>query len=139
MIGIFVFYLDRQHVCITKSRVSDPHFFCGFGSGSETLTKSKRTHLLTQLFTSIFFSLPTQQVIMSLLQVKLWKANYLDHWKCISTLKCDGQATGDNTKVLFEDSLSIINYLILLYWLDLRQFMTIILNSLMYLYFIRRL
>jgi len=24
-------------------------------------------------------------------QVKLWKANYLDHWKCIATLKCDGQ------------------------------------------------
>jgi hypothetical protein len=25
------------------------------------------------------------------LQVKLWKANYLDNWKCISTLRCDGQ------------------------------------------------
>lgn len=32
-------------------------------------------------------------------QVKLWKANYLDHWKCISTLKCDGQAA-ENTKEL---------------------------------------
>jgi len=30
-------------------------------------------------------------------QVKLWKANYLDHWKCISTLKCDGQTT-ENSK-----------------------------------------
>jgi len=26
-------------------------------------------------------------------QVKLWKANYQDHWKCIQTLKCDGQAS----------------------------------------------
>jgi hypothetical protein len=24
-------------------------------------------------------------------QVKLWKANYLDNWKCVSTLRCDGQ------------------------------------------------
>ena len=25
-------------------------------------------------------------------EVRLWKANYLDHWKCIATLKGDGQS-----------------------------------------------
>ena len=25
--------------------------------------------------------------------VKLWKANYLDNWKCVSTLRADGQMT----------------------------------------------
>lgn len=24
-------------------------------------------------------------------QVKLWKGNYLDNWRCVSTLRCDGQ------------------------------------------------
>ena len=26
--------------------------------------------------------------------VKLWKANYMDNWKCVSTLRADGQMTG---------------------------------------------
>ena len=25
-------------------------------------------------------------------EVRLWKANYLDHWKCVATLKGDGQS-----------------------------------------------
>jgi len=25
--------------------------------------------------------------------VKLWKANYMDAWKCVATLRGDGQAT----------------------------------------------
>ena len=24
--------------------------------------------------------------------MKLWKANYMDNWKCVSTLRADGQA-----------------------------------------------
>ena len=29
--------------------------------------------------------------------VKLWKANYMDNWKCVSTLRADGQAVETNT------------------------------------------
>jgi len=29
--------------------------------------------------------------------VKLWKANYMDNWKCVSTLRADGQAVEGNT------------------------------------------
>ena len=33
--------------------------------------------------------------------VKLWKANYMDNWKCVSTLKADGGAVeGTNTNTV---------------------------------------
>ena len=32
--------------------------------------------------------------------VKLWKANYMDNWKCVSTLRADGQVTNPVTAAL---------------------------------------
>ena len=30
--------------------------------------------------------------------VKLWKANYLDNWACVSTLRADGQMSGERQR-----------------------------------------
>ena len=37
--------------------------------------------------------------------VKLWKANYLDNWACVSTLRADGQMSGERQRPADSNSL----------------------------------
>ena len=40
--------------------------------------------------------------------VKLWKANYMDNWKCVSTLMADGQVTNPVTAALGKAGMAAI-------------------------------